>query len=263
MTTDKNKFKKEMEASQYFMNRNAKSMFDVIDMCKYYKTEENAVRQTNKSDEGSFVNLLNKEMEELIKSMKDKEKYIDNSWRAKMVENGIYKDSEITSEEKQIFEMAKVVCKTVNKKELKHCEVHCDIDCLGIARELLKYYRPKPKEDNIVQPTVQSYSTHDNDLVILSREEYEEYRKFKSFMERNDWENVEHIETTLDKCQEVLYERLQQAHKGTAEKAFEITKKIIDKKYSIETPSTRVTLSNIINQIEKEFTKQFNIEIKE
>ena len=71
MTTDREKFKKEMEASQYFMNKNAKSMFDVIDMCKYYKSEEKAVRQTNSEKEaGSFVNLLNKEMEELTKSMK-------------------------------------------------------------------------------------------------------------------------------------------------------------------------------------------------
>lgn len=39
--------------------------------------------------------------------VKDKEKYLDNSWRAKMVENGIYKDSETTSEE-MIEEMAKL-----------------------------------------------------------------------------------------------------------------------------------------------------------
>ena len=74
MTTDKNKFKKEMEASQYFMNKNAKSMFDVIDKCEYYETEENAVRQTNRSEAGNFVNLLNQEMEELKNSMRDKEK---------------------------------------------------------------------------------------------------------------------------------------------------------------------------------------------
>lgn len=74
MATDKNKFKKEMETSQYFMNKNAKSMFDVIDMCEYYKIEEKAVRQTNRNEAGSFVNLLNQEMEELKNSMRDKEK---------------------------------------------------------------------------------------------------------------------------------------------------------------------------------------------
>ena len=55
------------------------------------------------------------------------------------------------------------------------------------------------------------------DSVVLSKKECEEYQKFKSFMERNDWENVEHIETTLDKCQEVLYERFQQERKKIAE----------------------------------------------
>ena len=76
MTTDKHRFKKEMEASQYFMNKNAKSMFDVIDMCKYYcKSEEKAVRQTNSErEEGSFVKLLNQEMEELTKNMKKENK---------------------------------------------------------------------------------------------------------------------------------------------------------------------------------------------
>ena len=79
MTIDREKFKKEMEASQYFMNKNAKSMFDVIDMCKYYKSEEKAVRQTNsEKEEGSFVKLLNQEMEELTKSMKKvKKRYLD------------------------------------------------------------------------------------------------------------------------------------------------------------------------------------------
>ena len=55
------------------------------------------------------------------------------------------------------------------------------------------------------------------DSVVLSKEEYEEYKEFKSFMERNDWEDVKHIENTLDKCQEILYERLQQERKKIAE----------------------------------------------
>lgn len=59
-----------------------------------------------------------------------------------------------------------------------------------------------------------------NALIRLINELESENSKFKGFMERNDWENVEHIETTLDKCQEVLYERLQQAGKEKAEKIF-------------------------------------------
>ena len=74
MTTDKHKFKKEIEASQYFMNKNAKSMFDVIDMCEYYQIEENAVRQPNRSEAGNFVNLLNQEIKELKNSMKKENK---------------------------------------------------------------------------------------------------------------------------------------------------------------------------------------------
>ena len=75
MTTDRQKFKKEMEASQYFMNKNAKSMFDVIDRCEYYEKQDNAIRQNNsEKEEGSFVNLLNKEMEELLKNFNSKEK---------------------------------------------------------------------------------------------------------------------------------------------------------------------------------------------
>lgn len=71
-----------------------------------------------------------------------------------------------------------------------------------IAYELLKKYQPKLPKDS----------------VAITKEEWEEYQKFKSFMKRNDWESVDHIETTLDKCQEVLYERLQQASKETAKK---------------------------------------------
>jgi hypothetical protein len=74
MTTDKNKFKKEMEPSQHFMSKNAKIMFDLVDICRYCETEEKAIRQTNRSEAGNFVNLLNQEMEELKNSMRDKEK---------------------------------------------------------------------------------------------------------------------------------------------------------------------------------------------
>lgn len=64
--TMEDKFKKEMEASQYFMNKNAKSMFDVIDRCEYCKSEENAIRQVK---DGAFVDLLNQEQAELKKAM--------------------------------------------------------------------------------------------------------------------------------------------------------------------------------------------------
>ena len=52
--------------------------------------------------------------------------------------------------EKQIMEMAKEICKIVNKKELKHCEIHCEVDCLGIAKGLFKYYQPRLPEGSVV-----------------------------------------------------------------------------------------------------------------
>lgn len=92
-----------------------------------------------------------------------------------------------------------------------------------IAYELSKKYQPKLPKDS----------------VVISREEYQK-----------DFSNQ-------------FNKGYKYGSKETAEKAFEITKKIIDKKYAIETPWTRATLSNIIDQIEKEFAKQFNVEIKE
>ena len=88
-----------------------------------------------------------------------------------------------------------------------------------------------------------------NDKIIISKEEFEEYQKFKSFMERNDWTSVEDMENTLDKCQEVLYERLQQANRKTAEKVINWFRE-----NSVCIPSVEY-----IN----EFAKQFGVEIKE
>lgn len=92
------------------------------------------------------------------------------------------------------------------------------------------------------------------DSIVLSREEYEEYQKFKSFMERNDWESIEDIETTLDKCQEVLYERLQQERKETAEK-------ILNEIDCI--PTNEVNELNHLRLLKMNIAKQYGIEIKE
>ena len=89
------------------------------------------------------------------------------------------------------------------------------------------------------------------DSVMFSREEYIKNLNTHYYMGQRE---VEEEYKTI---------QIPKERKETAEKAFEITKKIIDKKYAIETPWTRATLSNIINQIEKEFAKQFGIEIKE
>lgn len=137
--------------------------------------------------------------------------------------------------EKQIEEMAKD-CYYV--AHLLRFNDPCMFSLKGwseLTKEMIKLGWIKPNEDT----------------VVLSREECEKlYYK--------GYENGKQIA-------EKFYKPLVKAetNKETAEKAFKITKKIIDKKYAIETPSTRVTLSNIINQIEKEFAKQFGFEIKE
>lgn len=83
--------------------------------------------------------------------------------------------------------------------------------------------------------------------VVLTKEELNEIINQTKETERNYYKRVV----------------IPQVRKETAKKYFKIIKKIIDKKYAIETPSTRVTLSNIINLIEKEFTKQYGVDLGE
>ena len=125
--------------------------------------------------------------------------------------------------EKQIEEMAGIIGQAIDSNSFLGDERMAEINMQGIAKELLKHYQPKIPKDSVVS----------------SREEYQ--KDFSSQFNKG----------------------YKHGSKETAEKAFEITKKIIDKKYAIETPWTRATLSNIINQIEKEFAKQFDVEIKE
>ena len=48
-----------------------------------------------------------------------------------------------------------------------------------LAKELLEHFQSKLPEDSVVQPTIQSYSTQDNDLVVISKKEYEKYQNLK------------------------------------------------------------------------------------
>lgn len=86
--------------------------------------------------------------------MKDKEKQIDNSWRAKMVEKGLYKDTKTTSKEKQIEEMAKEIC--IKCKDITYCSHEKCTMCYKVAEELIS----------------QGYRKLLEDSVVLSREEY-------------------------------------------------------------------------------------------
>ena len=107
------------------------------------------------------------------------------------------------------------------------------------------------------------YQRIKKDDIVISKEEYKELKHYENEMYRlqssidqltnEGWDILDEKEEKIRK-----FER-----KETAEKAFEITKKIIDKKYAIEIPSTRVTLSSIINEIKNEFAKKFTVEIKE
>ena len=186
--------------------------------------------------------------------------------------------------EKQIEEMAKVIRPILeNRTDIGFIP---DLD-KPITEELVKYYQPKLPEDSVVlsrEEYERLSSSHDivfcdnkdcpdnllcrcaeisecpknipkyNEKLSANKHKLELFQKLGKERERADsWEDR----------YKLLEQELKQSSKETAEKAFEITKRIIDKKYAIETPSTRVTLSNIINQIEKEFAKQFGFEIKE
>ena len=130
------------------------------------------------------------------------------------------------NKEKQIEEMA---------KDYYGYSIDLEEDCKFVAEEMYDKGHRKLTENS----------------VVLSREEYTKNLNTHYYMGQRE---VEEEYKTI---------QIPKERKETAEKAFEITKKIIDKKYAIETPWTRATLSNIINQIEKEFAKQFDVEIKE
>ena len=85
--------------------------------------------------------------------------------------------------EKQIEEMAKEI-ELAKKNIWENVYTRKEFeDYLWHSRRIAEHltnknYR-KIDKDSIVQPTVQSYSTLDNDLVMLSREEYEELKLFE------------------------------------------------------------------------------------
>ena len=92
----------------------------------------------------------------------------------------------MNDKEKQIREMAQEIRPILtNRVDIVFIP---DLD-KPIAEELIKQGYCKVHEDSVVNtPTIQTYSTHDNDLVVLSRKEYENYKKIvdgKAFMIEN------------------------------------------------------------------------------
>lgn len=75
------------------------------------------------------------------------------------------------------------------KKALECCVNDCDRKCSDC------FYRYKG-----------CWFSLDKDILTLINELESENSKFKGFMERNEWESIEDMETTLDKAQEKCFE---------------------------------------------------------
>lgn len=244
-------FKKEIEAMKYFANKNAVSVFDIVH-------KECRVKEEDLRREGIMADMLNQEIQEL-----QKEKQTEICENCKKQNNCNHKElihrddcrvndcdyyCEVIPQEKRIEEMSEDVTRAV-EYDIENSDL---IDSCATAIKLIKLGWIKPNKDS----------------VVLSKEEYEEYQKFKDFMERNDWENIEHMETTLDKCQEVLYERLQQASNETVEKILHIID-LVDKKYQnyakekLQSGMIAKAFKVVAKEIKIEISKQFNVKIKE
>ncbi len=108
-----------------------------------------------------------------IKEKMSKEKQIDNSWRAKMVENGIYKDSETTSNKmiEEICKMAVMGCRrNPQAKTVEEC-VKCEF-----KHGMCDVYRLAETLYN------ENYCRIDKDSVVLSKEEYNEIKQYQSYI---------------------------------------------------------------------------------
>ena len=141
------------------------------------------------------------------------------------------------NKEKQIEEMA---------KDYYGYSIDLEDDCKFVAEEMFERGHRKITDDQ----------------VVISKKEYEKNIRYYNSLE-NMSEKLNNLNLELGLENQKLKVELENKSKETVEKAFKIIKNVIDKKYAIETPWTRATLSNIINQIEKEFAKQFDVEIKE
>ena len=86
-------------------------------------------------------------------------------------------------------------------------------------------------------------------------------------MKHNDWESIEDMENTLDQCQEVLYERLQQASKKTTEKFYNtIVYRILALNFETDNKNYDEGFFDAIKEVLRRIdnvAKQFEVEIKE
>jgi hypothetical protein len=150
--------------------------------------------------------------------------------------------------ETRILEMAKDMCFHADSctvgAENKCCTLNCETT--WAAEKLVD----------------KNYQKINPDDIVISKTEYE---RLKLLSEINT--DFKQLRTNVEEALSINssdIERVEkQATKNTAEKSYSIVKDIINQHYALETPSTRVTLSQVINQVEKAFIKSFGISIKE
>lgn len=134
--------------------------------------------------------------------------------------------------EKQIEEMAmaKIICNAINNKELKHCDIQCNVDCLGIAKELLKHYQPKLPKDS----------------VVLSREEFKLLTDIKDLQQQ--------VQDSLSSMSEDIERIEKQASKETAEKCKEDISQLLKEHFGLG--FYRLSCRDIIDDY---FEKQYGL----
>lgn len=168
--------------------------------------------------------------------MKDKEKQIDRSWKAKMVEKGLYKDSETTSEEKQVEEICKMAVMGCRKNPQAYTVEEC-VNC-DFKKGMCDVYRVAEK---IYE---QGYRKLPEDSVVLSRDAYQvmetKIEKLTKYAE-NERQLREHY------CNE--------ASKETAEKIY---KELYENRFQFGAGIFSIKIPKFI-----ELAKQSGVEIKE
>jgi hypothetical protein len=150
--------------------------------------------------------------------------------------------------ETRILEIAKDMCFHADSctvgAENKCCTLNCETT--WVAEKLVN----------------KNYQKVDPDDIVISKTDYE---RLKLLSEINT--DLKQLGTSVAEALSINssdIERVEkQATKDTAEKSYNIVKDIINQHYVHEIPSTRVTLSQVINQVEKAFIKSFGISIKD
>ena len=148
------------------------------------------------------------------------------------------KDKQI---EETMYELYSVLREHLYKKE-------SEIAAKLIAEYLIKNGWVKLREDSIV----------------LSKEKYEEYKQFQTFLDEYEFENVQDMEDTLIVCQKLLYERIKRAHnKGSKEAAEKFVNETIKRKQTLMNPYTDDESECVSTYWIYKLAKQLGVEIKE